>query len=96
MQRRAEALGDVDVPLLYRGNGDRDVGQVSSCIALTDVLRRAGLAEEPDVRPASIVAWAGRRILEETGRIDEVARRLGMRSLDRAARFIDWSWSEDT
>lgn len=94
LRRRLDALGHADVPLLYRGNGTRDVGQVSSCIALTDVLRRAGLADEPDVRPASIVAWAGRRILEETGRIDEVARRLGMRSLDRTARFIDWSWSE--
>ena len=92
--RRLEALGSSDSPLLYRGTGDADTAQVSACIALTDVLRRAGLADEPDVRPASIVGWAGRQILDETGRIDEVARRLGMRSLDRTARFIDWTWTE--
>ncbi|MDP1821431.1 MAG: hypothetical protein Q8K58_16250 [Acidimicrobiales bacterium] len=61
---------------------------------MTDVLRRAGLCGEPDVRPASIAGRAGMQILEESGRIEEVARRLGMRSLDRAARFIGWTWSE--
>jgi hypothetical protein len=50
---------------------------------------------EPDVRPASVAAWAGRRILAETGRIDEVARRLGMVSLDRTARFIAFDWQVD-
>ena len=42
----------------------------------------------------SIAAWAGRKVLEETARIDEVARRLGMASLDRAARFIEWDWHD--
>jgi integrase/recombinase XerC len=59
-----------------------------------DVLVRAGLGKEPGVRPASVAGWAGRQILQETGRIDEVARRLGMASLDRTARFIDWSWGD--
>lgn len=37
--------------------------------------------------------WAGWKVFEEeTGSIEEVARRLGMRSLDRAARFIGLSW----
>ena len=31
------------------------------------VLVRAGLGDEPDVRPASVAAWAGRQILDETG-----------------------------
>ena len=31
--------------------------------------------------------------LLETASIDEVARRLGIRSLDRAARFIGWGWA---
>lgn len=65
---------------------------MSACVAIVDVLRRAGLAVEPDVRPASIVAWAGQRILADTGRIDEVARCLGMASLDRTARFIAFDW----
>ena len=61
-------------------------------MAIADVLARAGLAAEPDVRPLSVVAWAGRQILDETGRIDDVARRLGMRSLDRAAQLIGFDW----
>jgi integrase/recombinase XerC len=65
---------------------------VSACVAIEDVLTRAGLARERDVRPASVAAWAGRKILEESGQIDEVARRLGMRSLDRAARFVGFDW----
>ena len=47
------------------------------------------------MRPASVAAWAGRRILAESGRIDEVARRLGMSSLDRTARFIAFDWQDD-
>jgi integrase/recombinase XerC len=58
------------------------------------VLRRAGLASEPDVRPVSVPAWVGVQVLAETGRIDEVARRLGVRSLDRAAALIGWDWTE--
>jgi integrase/recombinase XerC len=66
---------------------------VSACVAIEDVLTRAGLAREADVRPASVAGWAGNQILDETGHIDEVARRLGMRSLDRAARFIGFDWN---
>ena len=56
---------------------------------------RAGIGREPDVRPGSVVAWAGRRIFDETESIEEVARRLGIRSLDRAARFIGWGWAAE-
>jgi hypothetical protein len=41
------------------------------------------------------VAWAGRCIFSETSRIDEVAKRTGMRSLDRAALLIGWEWMDD-
>jgi integrase/recombinase XerC len=61
--------------------------------AIREVLRRAGLLTDPMVRPASLPAWAGRQVLDETGRIDVVARALGMRSLDGAARAIGWDWS---
>ncbi len=88
--------GDPDVRVVYGGAGSADTGQVSACVAIVDVLRRAGLAVEPDVRPASIVAWAGQRILGETGRIDEVARGLGMGSLDRTARLIAFDWMPQT
>ena len=49
----------------------------------------------PAVRPSSIAAWAGRALFDRTGQIDLVARRLGMRSLDRTAIFIGWDWLPD-
>ena len=70
--------------------------QASSCIVVADVLARAGLATELDVRPLSVVAWAGRKILDDTGRIDEVARRLGVQSLDRTAKLIAFDWVGET
>jgi integrase len=95
-RRIAELPADPDLSVVYSGAGGYATGQVSACTAVIDVLTRAGLASEPDVRPASVAAWAGRRIYDETGRIDEVARRLGMASLDRTAKFIalDWRASE--
>ena len=84
-----------DALLVYEGARDEKVAQISSCIAITDVLRMTGLAKEPDVRPHSVVAWAGRRVLSETSHIEAVAKALGARSLDRAASLIGWNWREE-
>lgn len=93
VRRRIRELGaDPGRRVVYAGKAGGESGQASSCLAILDVLTRSGLAAESDVRPASIAGWAGTQILTETGRIDEVARRLGMASLDRAARFIAWDW----
>jgi hypothetical protein len=78
--------------LIYSGKDKVEGGQQSCCMAISDTLARCGLASEPDVRPASLVAWAGTVVYEETDKIEEVARRLGMRSLDAAARFISFDW----
>ncbi len=87
--RRLRALpSDPSRPLTYEGDGSDKSMQASSCIAVTDSMTRAGLGRDPAVRPVSVAAWAGRKVFDETGRIDEVAARLGMRSLDRAARLI--------
>jgi integrase/recombinase XerC len=98
VQRRLAAIGsdDPEARLVYQGTNSREGGRVSSSLALLDVLRRAGLAVEPDVRPSSIAAWAGRQILAETGRIDVVALRLGLARLDTAADFIGWDWRQET
>jgi hypothetical protein len=97
LSRRLAAIDDgPDQPVVYEGRDGAATGQISSCIAVRDVLIRAGFGKEPGVRPASVAGWAGRQILEETGRIDEVARRLGMGNLDRTARFIGWSWRDDS
>ncbi len=96
LERRLAAVpADPATPIVYRGAESPNVGQISACIAVKDVLIRAGLGSEPGVRPASVAAWAGRNVLDETGRIDLVAQRLGMTSLDRAARFIGWSWDRE-
>ena len=58
------------------------------------VLLRAGLVGEPDVRPASVAAWAGRAVFERTGRIEDAAAAMGVRSLDRAARLIGLPFGE--
>jgi integrase len=96
LERRLREVGTTDLerPILYEGSGGDYHRQAAACVTIKDVLRRAGLAHESDVRPLSVTAWAGRQILAEVGRIDEVARRLGFRSLDGAARLIDWSWRE--
>jgi integrase/recombinase XerC len=71
------------------------LAQSSSVGLLSQALTRAGLRQASGVRPSSIAAWAGRRIFDETGRLDIAANRLGLRSLDRTARFIGWDWSDD-
>lgn len=86
--RALRRLGQHSAPLVYGGADQGFSGQVSSCIAIGDTLVRAGLGAERDVRPASVAAWAGIRDFTATGQIEHVARRLGIRSLDRTARFI--------
>ncbi|MGI8757552.1 MAG: hypothetical protein ACR2MB_17180 [Acidimicrobiales bacterium] len=84
-----------DGRLVYQGRNNLEGGRVSSSLAILDVLRRAGLADDPGVRPSSITAWAGLQILADTGRIDVVALRLGLARLDTAADFIGWDWHQD-
>ncbi|MCU1355904.1 MAG: hypothetical protein JWM89_1322 [Acidimicrobiales bacterium] len=79
-------------PLIYAGETARLGGLVSANAAISQVLQRAGVADEPDVRPSSVVAWAGTKVLERTGRIELVADALGLTSLDSAADFIGWTW----
>jgi site-specific recombinase XerD len=81
-------------PLTYRGQGvpGEHGAQSSVCNALGAVLDLSGLAEEPDVRPASLRNWAGRNLYESGMPIEHVARRMGARSLDTAAADIALSW----
>lgn len=89
LRRRVSRLGSNPArPLTYIGEGSEKSKQAASCIAISASLTRAGLADDPLVRPISVAAWAGRKILERTGRIEDVAAVLGMRSLDRAARLV--------
>jgi site-specific recombinase XerD len=96
LTRRARVLrrrSSTDPLVAYEGKGSEESRTASACIAISETLRRAGLSSEPDIRPSSVRAWAGAQILRDTDSIEEVARRLGMRSLDRAARFIGHGWN---
>lgn len=81
--------------LAYAGSGNIESRRSFSCQALRETLQRAGLTADPHVRPASLAAWAGVRVLRNTGRIESVASALGVRSLDAAARAINWDWTID-
>lgn len=95
VRARLDELDVPSLPLVYSGRSPSGGGQVSGAAAIVDVLTRAGLHRESDVRPGSVAAWAGRRVLNETGRIDCAARALGVRSLDRAAKIVGWNWQAD-
>lgn len=83
-----------DALLAFDGAVDEHAGRISAGQALTAVIGRAGLAGESDVKPRSLTAWVGWRVWLETGRIDEAARRLGLRSLDLTAELIGFNWRE--
>jgi len=69
--------------------------QARVCVALGDLLRRIGVEGDPGIRPASVTARIAVEVFEETGRIEDAALRLGLRSLDRAAEVIGLSWRTD-
>lgn len=93
IELRVAALGDdAGRSLTYGADGSVQSRQAAACIAVTKTLVAAGLHGEPGVRPLSVTGWAGRRVFEETGRVEDAAQVLGMRSLDRTARLIGVDW----
>jgi len=92
LQRRLLEVEAGAFPLVYAGDDPAGAGQASCARTVIAVLTRAGLNRERDVRPSSVAGWAGRRVLEETGSIEDAARALGVRSLDQAARIVAWEW----
>jgi integrase len=91
VRRRLDALtsrGTESRAIIYEGDRGGASGQASSSRAIAWTLRRAGLTADAAVQPDSVAAWAGRRLYDQGIALEEVARRLGIRSLDRTARFI--------
>lgn len=98
LARRARALqtSSSGQRLVYEGRRGGASAQASTCTAVSAVLERAGLHQEPDVGPMSVVAWVATRVFERTSRIEAAARAIGSRSLDRTAEMIDHEWREPT
>ncbi len=92
LERRLTTL-DEDEFIAYRGSSPGASSRISAASAVTAVLTRAGLADEPDLRPTSVAAWTGRKEFDRTGSIADAAQLLGLRSLDAAARMIGWDWT---
>lgn len=98
--RQVEFLRGTGAPtttlLTYRGSAapGQHVAQASAANAIADTLRAAGLGDQTDVRPTSVRNWAGRRLYNDGMPIEQVALRLGARSLDAVASDIALSWRD--
>jgi integrase/recombinase XerC len=92
VRRFAVHVNDPSEWMAVERAGDHDSRRTSVTAVLTETLDRAGLRGLAGVEPRSITAWAGHRLLDETGRIDEVARILGLSSLDAAADLVGLDW----
>jgi integrase/recombinase XerC len=93
--RRVDELSRAapEARLAYHGNRAGETPRSVSAHGLRETLERAGIAGHPGVAPGSLTGWAGRQVFAESGRIEAVARALGVWSLDAAARMIAWDWA---
>lgn len=85
---------DLGLSLTYEGRGSAPSMQASSSMAISRVLNRAGLRDDPAVKPESVRGWAGQRAWRQTGRIETAAIALGCKSLDTAAAIIGYEWAD--
>lgn len=85
---------DPSTPLVYGGDREPDsvAAQAAMCNLVGNVLREAGLARDPHVRPASVRHWRAEAVFRKSKRIEDAANLLGHRSLDEAAAAIGWRW----
>ncbi|MEU3879799.1 hypothetical protein [Streptomyces californicus] len=91
-QVRAETAPDARLAVSSAPAPDEQL-QARACVAVADLIRRIGLGADPHVKPASLTAYAAVRAYDDTGRVEDVARLLGLRSLDRAADLIGLDWA---
>ena len=83
-----------DTLLAYGGHAPpgEAKAQASVCNALRHVLGTARLLAEADIRPASLRHWVGRSAYDAGTPLEEVARLLGLHSLDATAEDIALDW----
>jgi integrase/recombinase XerC len=66
--------------------------RASVSTAVIRTLKAAGLHDEPDVRPRSVVAWAGAHVMAGGARIEDAALLMGCRTLDQTAAMVGFDW----
>lgn len=82
--------------LVSTGYGSAAQEQARVCTTIRDVIKRAGLGGEQDIRPSSLTAHAAAAAFDESQQIDAAAKVLGYQSLDTTARLIGWDWQART
>lgn len=78
--------------VIYGRDGSDHSRRTAGCEVVRVVLARSGLLREPDVRQRSVTGWAGRRVFDRTGKIEDAASAVGLSSLDRTAELIGFDW----
>ncbi|MER6381362.1 site-specific integrase [Streptomyces sp. NPDC001250] len=102
LRLRADYLGEHrprQHRLVTSDTSTRYTAQASVGAGFNEIARRSGLATTArKVEPRDITRYVARQLLLETGQVSEVARRLGLSSLDSAAALAGLAWStcEDT
>lgn len=89
---RAIETGEPDKLVAFGRTADEHSGRSRAGGVLQATMRKADLGTERDLKPRSLAAWAGNCVLRDTGRIEEAARRLGLRSLDLTAELVGFDW----
>ncbi|WP_406304487.1 hypothetical protein OHA61_22120 [Streptomyces sp. NBC_00885] len=80
--------------LVASAGSSPSVVQSSVGAGFSEIARRSGLSTMArKVEPRDVTRYVARRILNETGQLSEVARRLGLSSLDVAAALSDLQWN---
>lgn len=83
-------------PVLCTGTAGSDAHrQARVCVTVREILTRAGLSDDPCIRPSSLTAYAARRVFDRTGRVEAAAALIGSRSLDSTAALIGYRWGAD-
>jgi integrase/recombinase XerC len=87
----ATAASAPGVPIVYGGEGA--TGRRSTLAGtVRRIYTQAGLDRESDVTTESVRAWLGRAMRDHGEPIEGVARRLGMRSVDRTFMLVGEDW----
>jgi len=89
-------LGDpIDMGFVVKRTGSDASRQAGAAIALSKILSVAGYKNDKGLKPGSFQNWAGVSVYDQTADITEVAKLLGSKSLDSAARAIDLDWRQE-